>query len=124
MQRMNLSWYGREAGPATVSMTFRICVVIMAAYLATDYLLAIIETALLPDANSSSSNGAYDPYHTNTNNPAGDIPAAFYPFYFLRICLHVAMLFYMVVATMNTRRYIRNKYAIPEQSCQGAEDCW
>jgi len=122
MQRMHLSWYGGETSPASASGTCRTVAYLFGAYLFTDYLLALIETAILPYGNSTASNG-YDPYHTNTNNPQGDISPAFYVFYFLRGVLHLAFFIYMLIAVANTRRYIRNKYAIREQSCQGMEDC-
>lgn len=122
MQRMHLSWYGQETNPASASVTCRTVAYIFVAYLLSDYFLALAESLLLPAGNSTSTNG-YDPYHTNTSNPQGDIPAAFYLFYGLRLALHLLFLIYMVVAVMNTRRYIRNKYGIREQSCQGAEDC-
>jgi hypothetical protein len=121
MQRMHLSWFGRETGPASASVTCRIVAFLFGAYIVCDYLLALIETSLLPSDNSSSTNG-YDPYHTNTNNPTGDIPPSYYIFYFLRGALHMCFFCYMLLAVMNTRRYIRTKYAIPEQSCHGMED--
>lgn len=126
MQRMHLSWYGRETGPASASVTCRTVAILFAAYLACDYIFALFESILLPSENtsSSSSSNAYDPYHTNTNNPqGGDVPPAFYVFYFLRGTMHFAFWLYMLIAVTNTRRYIRNKYAIPEQSCHGMEDC-
>lgn len=122
MQRMNLSWYGGQAGPATASVTCRTVAYLFAAYILCDYILAIIETAILPhDASSTSTT---NPYHTNTNNPQGDIPPIFYLFYGLRATLHIVFFFYMMIAIVNTRQYIRTKYAIREgSSCRGMEDC-
>lgn len=122
MQRMRLSWYGAETGPASASVTCRTVAYLFVAYIFCDYVLALTEVAVLPPGNSTSSNG-YDPYHANTNNPQGDIPPIFFLFYFLRGLLHLVFLVYMMIAIINTRRYIRNKYAIREQSCQGMEDC-
>ena len=121
MQRMHLSWIGTETGPASASVTCRTVAFLFGAYLVTDYFLALIEKVLVPPVNSTTNNG-FDPYHTNTSNPQGDVNPLFYLFYALRMALHVGFMIYMLVAMSNTRRYIRRKYAIREQTCKGMED--
>jgi Cys-rich protein (TIGR01571 family) len=41
----------------------------------------------------------------------------------IRYTLALAFSLYLLVATCRTRASIRERYAIPEQSCQGCEDC-
>jgi Cys-rich protein (TIGR01571 family) len=41
----------------------------------------------------------------------------------LRAIVGVCLALYVLIAMIRTRRYIRKKYAIPEQYCSGCDDC-
>jgi Cys-rich protein (TIGR01571 family) len=51
------------------------------------------------------------------------LPPILYVIMTVRATWHIVFAMYLIVATMKTREFIRNKYSIPEQNCAGCEDC-
>lgn len=104
MERMHLSWSGGDTGSTSVSGTCGTVAIIFIIYIFT---LSVIE---------SIEDGLSHPNH-------GNVPPAYYIFYFLHMMLRLAFLIYMVMAIAKTRRYIREKHSIREKYCHGMEDC-
>ena len=124
MQRMHLSWYGRETGPASASVTCRTVAILFAAYLGCDYLFALIETIVASEWELLLFQWMDTTHITRLPTILKEnVPPAFYFFYVLRGVMHFVFFLYMLISVINTRRYIRNKYAIPEACCHGMEDC-
>jgi Cys-rich protein (TIGR01571 family) len=122
MQRLNLNWIANPIQGVPPN-TFFTVFSLTAAFLVCHYILALAVMAVLPQDNSTTTNG-YNPYGTNTTNPTGDIPTSFYVFYFVQHALVFAFFLYSLIITIKTRYYIRKKYAIRTQNCdESLEDC-
>jgi Cys-rich protein (TIGR01571 family) len=104
MHRLKLTWTGREGGnSADTSSTFRIMFWIGMTFFAISLAQNVIQITF------ADENGVLD--ERATLAVLG-----------LSILGWLFTLFYLVLM-YKTRRYIREKYQIPEQQCHGCEDC-
>jgi Cys-rich protein (TIGR01571 family) len=135
MVRMRLNWCGEAASVSAAAKTFKTVFVITVIYYALDYSLSIASNTIYAKYNQDAILSAYvqdytgyEDYFeqdesTNTDGTtAAVLPVGFYVVYYIRQILGYAFWFYFVIAAVRTRRAIREKHAIPEQTCVGCED--
>lgn len=103
MTRLKLTWLGNEGSVSQTASTFRILLWITIAFIVTR-ILQYFPLFFFTDEYGSLTNMGYVVYNTCT-------------FLILSFCI------FFIALTCKTRKHIRNKYNIPEQSCHGCEDC-
>ena len=113
MVRMRLNWCGSPDGVAAVASTFKRVAVIYLLYLLIRYSIGLAMQAVLPAATVDDQ--GYIVYPTSA--PVAAIVLDIVS----RIC-GVLFFIYLAIATTRTRRSVREKYSIPEESCSGCED--
>jgi Cys-rich protein (TIGR01571 family) len=112
MTRERLNWLGSPGSVAEVAATFKRVVLAFIGYIVVSQCLSVIYMGLIGDP--VTDDGIYD---------KSDVPASALVVDAIAQTLKLVFALYILVATIRTRAYIRDKYAIPEQSCRGCEDC-
>ena len=112
MQRMRLNWYGVPGSVAETAGTFKKVVVIFVVTLALNLIFNFLAIISIGAPASYDANG----------NPVYDVTGPYLFFHFLNKILSLGLFVYLLIVVMNTRNYIRRKYAIPERDCNGCED--
>lgn len=103
MTRLKLTWLGNEGSVSQTASTFRILLWITIAFIVTR-ILQYFPLFFFTDEYGSLTNMGYVVYNTCT-------------------FLILSFFIFFIALTCKTRKHIRNKYNIPEQSCHGCEDC-
>mmetsp|Transcript_8061 Transcript_8061/g.18711 ORF Transcript_8061/g.18711 Transcript_8061/m.18711 type:complete len:158 (+) Transcript_8061:491-964(+) len=111
MTRLNLNWCGYPTTTTEASGTYKKIVCLVFGY-------SILESVFGYFA-ATSFRVRHDKY--GNVQMEGVWESRF--FSLLRFVLWVVAIVYSIVAVMNTRRHIRQKYAIQETECKGCEDC-
>jgi len=116
MTRMSLNWYGMPATVAEASSTFKKVVFVV---IGRTFLYMIIEMFAFISLKLYEDYEYYEYGHY----AMGGVQLTIAFIRFFDWAVWVAFVMYAVAAVMNTRRFIRQKYAIPEKDCKGCEDC-
>jgi Cys-rich protein (TIGR01571 family) len=116
MTRERLNWLGSPGSVAEVAATFKRVVLIFVACVILKVFLSALYVGLIFQY-------AHQVTPDYTMNDNVQIPASAAVVNAINQALSYAYLIYLLVATLRTRASIRDKYAIPEQSCKGCEDC-
>ena len=104
MQRLKLTWLANEGTIAQTAPTFRILLGITIGMQTLPRILLWFGAEFFTDQSGEPTN----------------------MYFALMLVLYVLVLSYVVffiTVVCKTRRHIRNRYGIPEQSCHGCEDC-
>lgn len=110
MQRLKLTWCANQGGTAAqTNSTFRIL-------LWTTIAFHIIRGVL------QSLSGGYS-FDISQSGQAQTMPASFYALTYTNSLLGFFYAIGIIILVCKTRRRIRDRYNIPEQSCRGCEDC-
>eukprot|EP01083_Nonionella_stella_P105737 304336_1 len=105
MTRLKLTWLGNEGedAPGQAASTFCIMLGITIFYQVVNQILAFMQVASL------------DKYGQPTDS--------YFTFLYGRLIFIQTIAIFLMILVCKTRQRIRNKYSIPEQSCNGCEDC-
>lgn len=101
MQRMNLTWLGTTGSPERTRDTYKVILTLTIAY----FCFRMLVTAMTPTQTNAYYAAPAPSWLTTINDIAG-----------------LLMSLWSIYALMKTRKYIRTKYSIPEERCQGCED--
>jgi len=111
MTRLGLTWCGQEATVEQAKKTFSTLFWIS---IATYVISPVFSLLLAPTSVALSANG---PYSADSNM------GAFAALHTVRSLIILALVVFRVLIVCRTRRQMRTRYQIPEQSCSGCEDC-
>jgi len=130
MHRLKLTWLGNEGTIAQTTATFRTILWIAISYyigmFGIELLYEVVEDKMMASTpNSGNQFGGNQPAHPE--NTVGGVPV-WGQILFIRLLVWGQILFkisfcvFVIYLVAKTRKQIRSKYGIPEQSCHGCED--
>mmetsp|Transcript_1162 Transcript_1162/g.2318 ORF Transcript_1162/g.2318 Transcript_1162/m.2318 type:complete len:168 (+) Transcript_1162:482-985(+) len=105
MSRLQLNWLGSKDTPINAGNTFRTILILLCAY----YTVVAAWSYIFPGAYTNDENGE----EIHIPDPLGT---------FLINTLQLIFFVWSLVALTRTRKYLREKYEIPEERCHGFED--
>mmetsp|Transcript_5014 Transcript_5014/g.9097 ORF Transcript_5014/g.9097 Transcript_5014/m.9097 type:complete len:318 (-) Transcript_5014:127-1080(-) len=126
MHRLKLTWLGNEGTIAQTTATFRTILWIAISYYIGRFVIGllmgansvyqVVEVAKMMASSPNSGNrfGGNQPAHPK--NTVGGLLV------WGRILFILSFVVFVIYLIAKTRKHIRSKYGIPEQSCHGCED--
>jgi Cys-rich protein (TIGR01571 family) len=100
---MQLNFCGEQKGPAAASNTFKYMLIVWLVYYGTHQLLANLNQYYAPQVPNDST--------------------TYWAIFGVRMAYALMFGLYMMFLTIRTRSLVREKYSIPEEYCNGCEDC-
>jgi Cys-rich protein (TIGR01571 family) len=121
MTRLNLNWFGNSMGERPSSCpAFKVLLISWIVWLSLDYSLSFF---LLANSGGSETITYYDDQYSSYNSSYGYSGRSYSIIFAVRQGMGFAYVLFVLILMIRVRSLVRSKYAIPEQTCTGCEDC-
>ena len=124
MNRMKLNWRGNQESGGSSAYTLKIMFGLMVVYILFDPIYAVHPFIPGTTINVMKNMIIFASIEENFHKYKGMYPHWLVELSTVNLIIGIIFLVYLIYAMTKTRRYIREKYAIPEVYCKtGMEDC-
>ena len=113
LTRLKLNVCGSPVVVGAGLSAFQILFAVQIAYILLNISLSVVIGQFSADSNSTSTSSTDDNFSGTTEEDPGWLAVVRIINNLLEVCLYI----FMLIVTMRLRRYVRNKYQIPENTC-------